>query len=234
MMLEGIVSAPNAEQMPWAEDVALCAVRVGAFGYTPNDLRRFKAGMVSPIYIDARRFFFHPVERDVVMFCLGQTVKRLEQLRGAPYDVIASVPLGATPHASKVVDRLGKPEVLIRKEPKQYGLKKHIEGGDVNGKHVLLVEDLVTTFASSGEAIKKLRDEGALVDAVVSIVTYGFKESIQAAQAAGVHLCALTSVSDIVKAAMQEGQITDADLKVVRQWLDDPWKWTAENQHRIE
>lgn len=88
----------------------------------------------------------------------------------AGYEIIAGMELGAVPIAVALSLESGKPFVIVRKQEKAHGTKKLIEGGDVNGKRVLIVEDVTTTGGSVIKAINILRKSGAIVDRVVTVV----------------------------------------------------------------
>jgi len=62
---------------------------------------------------------------------------------------------------------------VVRKEAKAHGLQRRIEGPDVTGRRVLVVEDTTTTGASPLAAVRALRDAGADVVGVATIVDRG-------------------------------------------------------------
>jgi orotate phosphoribosyltransferase len=140
-------------------------------------------------------------------------------------DVIAGVEAAGIPHSAALGFHLGLPSVFVRKQEKDHGTKKLVEGGDVIGKNVLLVEDLVTTGGSSLRAVAALRAAGAIVTDVFVIVTYGFPESIEAFKQAGVNLHALTSFPIILEEAISRGSLSEIDAQEVIAWTKDPHSW---------
>jgi orotate phosphoribosyltransferase len=92
-------------------------------------------------------------------------------------DVVAvgGLTLGADPiansvlHASVTTDR-PLDAFVVRKEPKDHGRGRQIEGADVAGKRVVVLEDTSTTGQSALKAVEALRKEGAEVVAVAVIV----------------------------------------------------------------
>jgi orotate phosphoribosyltransferase len=112
-------------------------------------------------------------------------------------DLIADIPdiasvggltLGADPIANAVMHEsvhAGRPldAFVVRKEPKDHGRGRQIEGADVAGKRVVVVEDTSTTGQSALKAVEALRREGAEVVAVAVIVdrATGAQAAVEAA-----------------------------------------------------
>ncbi|MCJ7826908.1 MAG: orotate phosphoribosyltransferase, partial [Demequinaceae bacterium] len=71
---------------------------------------------------------------------------------------------------------------VVRKEPKQHGLQRRIEGPEVSDRRVVAVEDTSTTGGSVLTAVEALREAGAMVAAVAVIVdrATGAREAIEA------------------------------------------------------
>ncbi|MDZ7797446.1 MAG: hypothetical protein U5N56_10565 [Candidatus Marinimicrobia bacterium] len=74
-----------------------------------------------------------------------------------------------------------KPFIYPRKQQKEHGMKNKIEGikhpDMIRGKHVLMIEDLISTGKSSVEAIETVRSAGAKVNCCLSIFSYGFDKA---------------------------------------------------------
>ena len=114
------------------------------------------------------------------------------------------------------------PSVFIRKELKEHGTKKRVEGGDVTGRRVVLVEDLVTTGGSSIAAVEALRAEGAVVSDCLAIISYGFPEAVERFERAGIQLHAATTFQAVLESAVESKMIDEAGAAVVRDWLREP------------
>ena len=87
-----------------------------------------------------------------------------------PCEVLAGMELGGIPIATLMSQLTGIPTVFMRKQAKAYGTCKAAEGPDVAGKHVVLVEDVVTTGGALLDATPMLRDAGANVGIVVCAI----------------------------------------------------------------
>lgn len=125
-------------------------------------------------------------------------------------DLIADIPdiaavggltMGADPIASAVLHRgvlKGKTydAFVVRKEPKDHGRGKQVEGPDLEGKRVVVLEDTSTTGGSPLAAAAALEKVGAIVVAVAVVVdrNTGAKEIIEAA---GYEYRAAISLTDL-------------------------------------
>ncbi len=200
--------------------VAQALLEIGAVGFSFDSPITFASGIKSPVYVDNRRLPYHPQQWQVVMAALKDQLAALEKP-----EVIASVATGGISHGSVLGYETGTPSVYIRKEAKKYGKTNQIEGGEVAGKQVVLIEDMVTTGGSSLKAIEVLKEAGAQVDDCVVIVTYGFEESNNAFAGAGVRLHATVTFPEILSAAQEMGKITIEQAEIVENWLKDLWKY---------
>lgn len=201
--------------------VARALLEVNAVGFTPDKPVTFKSGIISPVYVDNRVLPFHPAQWRIIIDGF-QALLANERI---PFDALAGVAVGGIPHSSALAYMLGRPSVFIRKEAKEHGKQKRIEGGDIRGRRVLLIEDLVTTGGSSLDGVNALRAEGAIVEHVVAIVGYDFVEAERAFSTAGVQLHTLTNFAALMETAVTMGKLTPPQMDVVSQWFKDPYTW---------
>lgn len=86
------------------------------------------------------------------------------------FDVVCGIATGGIPLASFISFLLQKPLAYVRKERKEYGVKDLVVGM-VNGRRVLVVDDVATTGDSLSRAIEYLREDGGIVtDAAVIVM----------------------------------------------------------------
>jgi orotate phosphoribosyltransferase len=148
------------------------------------------SGAVSNYYIDIKKASTNP-------HILKKIAKAIaEYAKG--YDIIAGMELGAVPLAVAVSLETEIPYVIIRKEKREHGTGKQIEGGDVKGKKVLIVEDVTTSGGSVIKSVSILRENEAIVDEVIAVVDResGTKEKLKKLD---INFIPLLSVSDILK-----------------------------------
>ncbi len=217
-----------------ATAVAQALLEAGSVTLRPHQPVTFKSGLRSPVYVDNRRLIFAPGPWHTVIEAFGSLVRPgdAQSAAGSPGGstrpdsvVIAGVESAGIPHSSALAYHLGQPSVFVRKAAKDHGLTQRIEGGDVTGRRVFLVEDMVTTGGSSLSAIEALRDGGAVADDCLAIITYGFSEATEAFATAGVSLTTLTTFEIVVEQALDRGVIDRAEARLVRAWLADPHSW---------
>jgi orotate phosphoribosyltransferase len=201
--------------------IAEALIAIDGVGFRPAAPITFKSGIKSPVYCDNRRFPFWPAEWTKVIHGFEQMI--VDQ--GIVVDVVGGVEAAGIPHSAALGFAMQKPSVFIRKEAKEHGTKKRVEGGDVNGRRVVLVEDLVTTGGSSIAAIDALRAEGAIVTDMLAIISYGFPEAVELFAKAGITLHAATDFATVLSVAGERGSLSESDAKVIEDWLREPRGW---------
>ena len=136
-------------------------------------------------------------------------------LAGLRYDRIAAIPYGGLPIGQAVALAAGSPLIYPRREAKDYGTKKLIEGKYASGETVVVLDDLVTTGGSKLEALTPLVEAGLLVKDVVVLVDreQGGKEELAAH---GLRLHAALTLSQILDSLVRHGRITDTVRSDVR------------------
>ncbi len=206
---------------PESISVADALLEIGGVGFRIADPITFKSGIVSPVYCDNRTFPFWPAQWKKVIEGFVALIER----EGIGLDVIGGIEAAGIPHSAALGYTTQRPSVFIRKQPKEHGKKARIEGGDVAGKRVLLVEDLVTTGGSSLSSVGALREAGATVTECLAIISYGFTEAREAFAKAGVTLHTLTGFEAVLAGALARGLLDESGAATVRDWLSDPHGW---------
>jgi len=151
------------------------------------------SGAKSNYYIDIKKASTDPK----VLYLMSQLMAEKIQSSGKRYDRIAGVVLGSVPLAAALSLATGIPYVMVRKEKKDHGTSKLIEGDLNEGDNVIVVEDVVTSAGSSISAIETLRNAGASVSDIISVIDReaGGKEALNKMNVA---LTSLVKASDIL------------------------------------
>lgn len=204
-----------------AEILAGHLLDIQAVRINPETPFQWASGWLSPIYCDNRKTLSAPHVRDLIKRAFTERIKALDSLP----DLIAGVATGGIAIGALVADDLSLPYVYVRALAKGHGLGNRIEGGSVEGKDVLVIEDLVSTGMSSISAIDALRDAGAKVEQMLSIFTYGFEVSEQAMAKAKLRYSALVDLQHLLEVAQRSGAITAEMSNTIAEWRKDPANW---------
>ncbi len=212
--------------MPHGHRIAEYLLTIGAVKLSPDQPFTWTSGIKSPIYCDNRMIYSHPDARDFVVAALANRVKNLH----IEPDVIAGTATAAIGWAALVADRLKLPFVYVRTKPKEHGAKKRIEGDLKADKHVLVVEDLISTGGSSASTVEALRDEGkCVVTDVVSIFTYELLPALEKAREVKVNLHPLCSMSTLLEVALAHDRITKEQAEIIADFSRDPEDWAKKH-----
>ena len=124
------------------------------------------SGKEADYYVDLRRATLHHEASRLI----GALLRELT----ADWDfaAVGGLTLGADPVATSIMHADGRDidAFVVRKEAKKHGMQRRIEGADVEGKKVLVVEDTTTTGNSPLTAVAALREAGAEVVGVATVV----------------------------------------------------------------
>ncbi len=130
------------------------------------------SGIEADYYVDLRRATLHH-EAAVL---IGQVMLDLLDANGVTdFDAIGGLTMGADPVATAVLDQAAArgrsiDAFVVRKQAKAHGMGRQVEGPDVRGKKVVVVEDTSTTGGSPLTAAKALEEAGAIIVAVATVV----------------------------------------------------------------
>lgn len=152
------------------------------------------SGKRSKYYIDIKRASTDPH----VLAEIAEEMAGVLLAKGIVVDRIAGVVLGSIPLAVALSLRTGTPFVMVRKERKDHGTGKLIEGVMSQNERVLVVEDVVTSAGSSAEAVDILRGAGARVEMVLTVIDRQEGGGERLADM-GVELLSLLTAEDVLR-----------------------------------
>lgn len=136
------------------------------------------SGKEADYYVDLRRATLHHRAAPLI----GRLVRELTA--DWDYTAVGGLTMGADPVASAVMHAPGRPidAFVVRKAVKSHGMQRLIEGAEVSGRRVLVVEDTSTTGGSALTAVKSVREAGGIVVGVATVVdrSTGAAEAIEA------------------------------------------------------
>lgn len=122
-----------------------------------------RSGQVADEYFDKYLFEGDPQ-------LIRRVAEEMQPLLPDDAEVLGGLELGGVPIVAVLGQLANAPTVFVRKKAKQYGTRKLAEGGPVEGRHVVLVEDVITTGGAVIVAAQALRELGARVGLVLCAI----------------------------------------------------------------
>jgi orotate phosphoribosyltransferase len=158
------------------------------------------SGQVSPFYVDCRALMAHPSARKLV----GQLAHEL--LAGVAIDCLGGLEIGAISIATTISDYAyaATPSrewrtFVVRKQAKDHGLGKLIEGAIRPGERALIVDDVLTSGGSLLKAVAAARQTGLAVAHALVIVDRKEQDGRAKVEQEGVKLMSLLTIDDLTK-----------------------------------
>jgi len=168
--------------------VAELLKRIGAVKFGEFVL---SSGKKSNVYIDLRKLPSYPEAFREVVQAMAEKAGKVD------FDLLCGVAVGGLPLATAIAYEMKKPLIYVRKERKEHGTKKIIEGDFEPGAKVLVVDDVTTTGGSILRAVNALRSAGLVVEHALVVVDR-LEGAEEALRRAGVMLLSLVTLKDLV------------------------------------
>ena len=172
---------------------------------------KLSSGILSSYYVDLRVIPSHPEAfRRTIDYYLsvleGRLLERAHRIAGVPTAGIA--------YAAVLAFNLKKPLLYVRKEVKEHGRGRKVEGLLVPGERVLVLDDVITTGKNIVDAVEAIRAEGGLVEDAVVLLDrlQGGKANLKEV---GVELHAFTTIRRIADGLMARGTIDEGQHREI-------------------
>jgi orotate phosphoribosyltransferase len=227
--------------MDYASEVAKAGLEIGAIKLNAEDPFQWASGYKMPIYNDNRMFLLSYENRSLIK---DGFIDLLEN-NNIHWKIIAGTSTSGIPPATTLSDITNSPLIYVRDKPKSHGLKNQIEGIDANsdleGKNVILIEDLISTGGSSAKAVQGIRNANGKCDYCLSIFDYGFDKAndmfkgLEPYDKDGNKLnpaCKKNSIltyDKLLETAIKTEYINMEQMRMLEDWRKDPFGWGEKN-----
>jgi orotate phosphoribosyltransferase len=148
-----------------------------------------RSGQISNEYFDKYLFESNPEILDGI-------TEHMKLLIPKDTNILAGLEMGGIPIATMLSSKANLPVIFVRKTAKEYGTCKLAEGENFKGKKVCIIEDVVTTGGQIIESATKLRERGAEIDTVLSVILRDNK-SIQNLKDHNLNLISLFKMNEL-------------------------------------
>ena len=169
-----------------------------AFKWNAQEGFRLASGKTSPYYVDCRIVLAHPYSRHLV------AQLAFDLLKTQDFHLIGGLEIGAIPLATSISDYAFSADpqqewrtFVVRKQPKDHGLGKLIEGTFDQGEKAVVVDDVLTTGGSLLKATEAARNQGLHVSHAFVIVDRSDNDRHDSLTQHGLTLLSLLSLDDL-------------------------------------
>ncbi len=191
--------------MTLREQLAKAFHDTGSFKWDRTNGFKLASGEISPFYVDCRALMAHPEARRLVAQLAYDALVQVE------FDCLGGLEIGAIPIAVTISDfacAASPPKIwrtfVVRKQAKDHGLGKLIEGSIHPGDRVLIVDDVLTSGGSLLKAVGAAREGGLQVDHALVIVDRQEQDGKARVEKERVQLRSLLTIQDLMHVVMKK------------------------------
>ena len=209
-----------------SELIAEKLIDIESVQFSFNNHFTLTSGLKSPVYVDCRKIISFVEERTFIM---DAALKYL-RTNNLEFDLVAGGETAGIPYAAFISEKIKKPMIYIRKQPKGFGKNQQIEGNFKNNQKAILVEDLATDGGSKIIFVRGMRKAGLVVKDIFVIFYYdifNFEESALAELNVNIH--SLCTWKDIISVLEKRNTFNQTDIENLKEFLSRPDNWREKN-----
>ena len=208
-------------------------IEIGAINFSLISPFKLSSGFLSPSYIDCRKIIAYPLAFKSITDLMIDTIKS-DMAPQTPSYIIGGETAGI-PFAAVIAQKMGLPMSYVRKQPKDYGKNKLIEGEILSGKNSLLVEDLMTDGKSKINFVNNIRAHNIHCDLSLVVFKYNiFNDATGDLERNNIDVHHLTDWEDVYNEMCSMNKFEAPLLSEIRKFLDDPITWSNIKKRSIK
>ncbi|MCC2641637.1 MAG: pyrE [Nitrospira sp.] len=171
-----------------------------SFKWDPKGGFKLASGLLSPFYVDCRALMSFPHARHLVAQLAWEAIKdyQVDGIGGLEIGAI-SIATTISDHAYRANPKRDWRTFVVRKQAKDHGLKKLVEGAVIAGDRALIVDDVLTSGGSVVKAILAAREMGLNVQDALVIVDRKEQEGRARVEKTGVRVVSLLTIDGLMK-----------------------------------
>jgi len=202
LLLKNIINQ-SREEVKNKEKVVLALFKIGAIKFGSFKL---KSGLISPYYLDLRFLCSYPKILKSIAAAYAHMLKKLK------FDLIAGVPYTGIPISTAIAVNHQWPMIFTRKEAKDHGIQRPIEGLYKKGQKVVIIDDVITDGASKFEMVNPLKHNGLKVKDVIVLLDRG-QGGPENLRKKGFACHSLFTMQEVLQILKKHNKITEKEVK---------------------
>ena len=209
-----------------SELIAEKLIDIESVQFSFNNHFTLTSGLKSPVYVDCRKIISFVEERTFIM---DAALKYL-RTNNLEFDLVAGGETAGIPYAAFISEKIKKPMIYVRKQPKGFGKNQQIEGNFKNNQKAILVEDLATDGGSKIIFVEAMRKAGLAVTDIFVIFYYdifNFEKSTLSKLKVNIH--SLCTWKDIISVLEKKNTFSQTDIENLKEFLSRPDDWREKN-----
>jgi len=204
------------------DTVAEILINIESVKFSFDQPYTLTSGKKSPVYVDCRKIISYTKERNKVLDYAEQYIKQ----NNLSFEILAGGETAGIPYAAFLAERLQKPMIYIRKQPKGFGKNQQIEGNFNDNQKAILIEDLTTDGASKIVFIEVLRKFNINVSDIFVIFYYDiFNLSKTPLATLNVNMHYLCTWKNIINIVQKNKILSVNEINNLKYFLSEPEKW---------